>query len=34
MDIKRIDSYTDIRFSKKILSQHGEYLADDEPYYI
>lgn len=34
MDIKRIDGYTDGRFSKTVLDQHGAYLIDDEPYEI
>lgn len=32
MDIKRIDSYTDERFSRTALLQHGAYLVDGEPY--
>lgn len=34
MDIARIDSYTDSRFSKNVLNQHGAYLVDNEPYQI
>lgn len=34
MDIQRIDSYTDSRFSKNVLNQHGAYLVDNEPYQI
>ncbi|MBR5949011.1 MAG: hypothetical protein IKZ82_10290 [Clostridia bacterium] len=34
MDIKRIDGYTDNRFSKTVLDQHGAYLIEDEPYEI
>lgn len=34
MDIKRIDSYSDERFSKTVLLQHGAYLIQDEPYEI
>ena len=34
MNIKRIDSYTDSRFSKTVLNQHGAYLIDNEPYQI
>lgn len=34
MDIKRIDSYTDGRFSKTVLHQHGAYLVEGEPYQI
>lgn len=28
MDIKRIDSYTDQRFSKEVLAQHGAFIVD------
>ena len=34
MDIQRIDSYTDSRFSKTVLQQHGAYLIGSEPYEI
>lgn len=34
MRIKRIDSYSDDRFSKTALNQHGAYLIDNEPYQI
>ncbi len=34
MDIKRIDSYSDSRFSQKVLYQHGCFLVDGEPYEI
>ena len=34
MEIERIDSYVDDRFSKTALLQHGAYLIDDEPYEI
>ncbi len=34
MNIKRIDNYTDNRFSKAVLNQHGAYLIDNEPYQI
>ena len=34
MDIKRIDGYSDERFSKTVLDQHGAYLIEDEPYEI
>lgn len=34
MDVKRIDSYTDGRFSRTVLLQHGAYLVDGEPYEI
>lgn len=34
MDIKRIDSYTDKRFSKTVRNQHGAYLIEDDPYEV
>jgi hypothetical protein len=34
MDIKRIDGYTDNRFSRTVLDQHGAYLIEGEPYEI
>ncbi len=34
MDITRIDSYTDTRFSKTVLNQHGAYIIDHEPYQV
>ncbi|MBR5961993.1 MAG: hypothetical protein IKZ98_13500 [Clostridia bacterium] len=34
MDIQRIDAYTDSRFSKTVLEQHGAYLIDSDPYEI
>ena len=34
MDITRIDSYDDGRFSKTVLNQHGAYLVDNEPYQV
>ena len=34
MDIQRIDTYTDSRFSRSVLAQHGAYLIDGEPYEI
>lgn len=34
MNIKRVDSYIDGRFSKTVLNQHGAYLIDNEPYQI
>lgn len=34
MEIKRIDTYRDDRFSKAVLNQHGAYLIDNEPYQI
>ena len=34
MDIQRIDNYTDSRFSKTVLQQHGAYLIGGEPYEI
>ena len=30
MDIKRIDSYDDPRFSKEVLAQHGAFIIDDK----
>ena len=32
--MKRINSYTDERFSKNVLLQHGCFLADDMPYEV
>ena len=32
MDIKRIDVYDDVRFSRTALLEHGAYLVDGEPY--
>ena len=34
MEIRRIDTYTDDRFSKTVLSQHGAYLIGEEPYEV
>lgn len=34
MKIQRIDTYTDTRFSKKALYQHGCFLIDNFPYEI
>ncbi|MCR5254633.1 MAG: hypothetical protein K6D96_01755 [Acetatifactor sp.] len=34
MEITRINSYDDKRFSQIVLNQHGAYLVDDEPYEI
>ena len=34
MEIKRIDTYGDNRFSQKVLFQHGCFLADDIPYEV
>ena len=34
MDIKRIDSYTDSRFSQRALDQHGAYTVDGQSYEI
>lgn len=34
MNIKRINTYQDSRFSQKALNQHGCFLIDDEPYEI
>lgn len=34
MDIKRMDSYDDKRFSQSVLNQHGAYLIDNQPYEV
>lgn len=34
MEIKRIDTYEDSRFSKEVLLQHGAFLADGLPYEV
>ena len=34
MNIERINSYSDCRFSQKVLYQHGCFLVDGEPYEI
>lgn len=34
MEIKRINSYTDDRFSQKVLLQHGCFLVEEAPYEI
>ena len=34
MNITRIDSYYDNRFSQNVLNQHGAYVIEDEPYEI
>ena len=34
MEIQRINNYTDSRFSKAVLAQHGAYLIDGDPYEI
>lgn len=34
MNIKRINSYQDKRFSQAVLNQHGCFLVDDEPYEV
>jgi len=34
MEIQRINSYVDKRFSEKVLLQHGCFLADDIPYEV
>lgn len=34
MDTRRVNSYTDQRFSQKVLNQHGCFLVDEEPYEI
>ena len=32
--VNRINTYTDSRFSKKVLNQHGAFLIGDEPYEV
>ena len=34
MNITRIDTYDDNRFSQNVLNQHGAYVIEDEPYEI
>ncbi len=34
MEIKRVDSYTDSRFSRKVLEQHGAFLCEGEAYEV
>ena len=34
MEIKRINSYDDNRFSQTVLHQHGCFLADGKPYEV
>ena len=34
MEIKRINTYRDPRFSQTVLNQHGCFLADGEPYEV
>ena len=34
MEIKRIDTYRDERFSQKVLNQHGCFLVEDAPYEV
>lgn len=34
MNINRINTYDDPRFSETVLNQHGAFLVDDEPYEI
>ena len=34
MEITRIDSYTDPRFSETVLNQHGAYIVEHEPYQV
>ena len=34
MEIKRINSYDDNRFSQTVLLQHGCFLADGKPYEV
>lgn len=34
MNIRRINTYQDPRFSQTVLNQHGAFLVDDEPYEV
>lgn len=34
MDIKRMDTYHDSRFSQNVLRQHGGFLVDGDPYEV
>ena len=34
MEIKRINSYDDNRFSQTVLHQHGCFLVDEKPYEV
>ena len=34
MEITRVDSYDDKRFSQVVLNQHGAYIIGNEPYEI
>ena len=34
MEIKRINTYTDDRFSQRVLLQHGCFLVAEDPYEI
>ncbi len=34
MDIKRVDTYDDCRFSEEVLLQHGAFLVDGQPYEV
>ena len=34
MKIQRIDSYTDSRFSERVLQQHGAFLAEGQPFSV
>ena len=34
LEIKRVNNYTDTRFSKKVLAQHGCFLINEEPYEV
>ena len=34
MNIKRINTYDDKRFSQKVLNQHGCFLVEEEPYEV
>lgn len=33
-DVNRVNSYTDARFSQKILNQHGAFLVGEDPYEV
>lgn len=34
MKIKRIDTYNNLLFSRKVLLQHGAFLVDEKPYEV
>lgn len=33
-EVNRVNSYTDVRFSKKALNQHGAFLVGEDPYEV